>query len=151
MKVILQADVKGVGKKGEIVEVSDAYGRNVLIRKGQGVEANSRSMNDLKLQKANEEKVAAENLAAAQELAKELDGASVTLKVKTGEGGRLFGSVSSKEIADAIREQLGHDVDKKKIQLSAPIKATGLTTVPVRLHTKVTAKVGVNVESLKTS
>ena len=148
MKVILYADVKGVGKKGEIVEVSDSYARNVLIRKGQGVEANSKSMNDLKLQKANEEKVAAENLANAQELARKLDGASVTLKVKTGEGGRLFGSVSSKEIADAIKEQLGYDVDKKRIQLTAPIKATGLTSIPIRLHTKVTAKVGVNVESL---
>ena len=148
MKVILYADVKGVGKKGEIVEVSDSYARNVLIRKGQGVEANSKSMNDLKLQKANEEKVAAENQANAQELARKLDGASVTLKVKTGEGGRLFGSVSSKEIADAIKEQLGYDVDKKRIQLTAPIKATGLTSIPIRLHTKVTAKVGVNVESL---
>ena len=148
MKVILQADVKGVGKKGEVVDVSDAYARNVLLRKGQGVEANSRSMNDLKLQKANEEKLAAENLAAAKELGKKLEGASVTLKVKTGEGGRLFGSVSSKEVADAILDQLGIEVDKKKVQLSGPIKAIGETSVPVRLHTQVTANVKVNVESL---
>ena len=148
MKVILQADVRGVGKKGEIVEVSDAYARNVLLKKGQGVEANSRSMNDLKLQKANEEKVAAENLAAAQELAGKIEGATVTLKVKSGEGGRLFGSVSSKEIADAIQEQLGFAVDRKKVQLAGPIKAIGETTVPVRLHTKVTANVKVVVESL---
>ena len=148
MKVILQADVKGVGKKGEVVEVSDAYARNVLLRKGQGVEANSRSMNDLKLQKANEEKLAAENLALAKELGKKLEGASVTLKVKTGEGGRLFGSVSSKEVADAILDQLGIEVDKKKVQLSGPIKAIGETSVPVRLHTQVTANVKVNVESL---
>ncbi len=148
MKVILLSDVKGVGKKGEVVEVSDAYARNVLLRKGQGVEANSRSMNDLKLQKANEEKVAAENLAAAKELAGKLDGAQVVLKVKTGEGGRLFGSVSSKEVADAIKDQLGHEVDKKKVMLAGPIKAIGETTVPVRLHTKVTANVRVLVESL---
>ena len=148
MKVILLADVKGVGKKGEVVEVSDAYARNVLMRKGQGVEANSRSMNDLKLQKANEEKVAAENLAAAKEIAGKLDKAAVTLKVKTGEGGRLFGSVSSKEVADAIHDQLGIDVDKKKVQLDGPIKAIGETSVPVRLHTKVTANVRVIVESL---
>ena len=148
MKVILQADVKGVGKKGEVVEVSDAYARNVLLRKGQGVEANNRSMNDLKLQKANEEKLAAENLALAKELGKKLEGASVTLKVKTGEGGRLFGSVSSKEVADAILDQLGIEVDKKKVQLSGPIKAIGETSVPVRLHTQVTANVKVNVESL---
>ena len=148
MKVILQADVKGVGKKGQIVEVSDAYARNVLLRKGLGVEANNRSMNDLKLQKANEEKVAAENLAAAQELAGKIDGAQVVLKVKTGEAGRLFGSVSSKEVADAIKDQLGYDVDKKKVILSGPIKAIGETTVPVKLHTKVTANIKVLVESL---
>ncbi len=148
MKVILLADVKSVGKKGEIVEVSDAFARNVLLRKKQAVEANGKTMNDLKLQNANAEKVAAENYAAAQELAKKLEGASVTLKVKTGEGGRLFGSISTKEIAEAINEQLGFDIDRKKVQLSGPLKTIGETTVPIKLHTKVTAQMKVVVESL---
>ena len=148
MKVILLADVKSVGKKGEIVEVSDAFARNVLLRKKQAVEANGKTMNDLKLQNANAEKVAAENYAAAQELAKKLEGASVTLKVKTGEGGRLFGSISTKEIAEAINEQLGFDIDRKKVQLSGPLKTIGEATVPIKLHTKVTAQMKVVVESL---
>ena len=148
MKVILLADVKSVGKKGEIVEVSDAFARNVLLRKKQAVEANGKTMNDLKLQNANAEKVAAENYAAAQELAKKLEGSSVTLKVKTGEGGRLFGSISTKEIAEAINEQLGFDIDRKKVQLSGPLKTIGETTVPIKLHTKVTAQMKVVVESL---
>ena len=96
MKIILLQDIKTVGKKGEVVEVNDAYARNVLIRKKQAVEANNRTMNDLKLQTANAEKVAAENYAAAQELAKKLENGSVTVKVKTGEGCKLFGSISSK-------------------------------------------------------
>ena len=141
MKVILLADVKTVGKKGEIVEVSDAFARNVLLRKKQAVEANSRTMNDLKLQNANAEKVAAENYASAQELAKKLEASSITLKVKTGEGGKLFGSISTKEIAEAINEQLGIEIDKKKVQL-------GESTVPIKLHTKVTAQMKVVVESL---
>lgn len=148
MKVILLEDVKSVGKKGEVVEVSDAYARNVLLRQKKGVEASSRTMNDLKLQKANAEKVAAENLAAAQDLAKKLEKASITLKVKTGEGGKLFGSVSSKEIADAIKDQLGYDVDKKKIQLDGPLKTIGESKISIRLHSKVTAMLKVIVESL---
>ena len=145
MKVILLEDVKSVGKKGEIVEVSDAYARNVLIRGKKGVEANSRSLNDLKLQKANDEKLAAENLAAAKELAAQIDKSSIDLKVKVGEGGRLFGSISSKEIAEAAQEQLGLSIDKKKIQLGSPLKALGTTKVPVRLHPKVTAQLTVNI------
>lgn len=148
MKVILLADVKTVGKKGEIVEVSDAYARNVLLRKKQAVEVNNRTMNDLKLQNANAEKVAAENYAAAQELAKKLESASVTLKVKTGEGGKLFGSISTKEIAEAVHEQLGLEIDRKKVQLASPIKTVGESTVPIKLHQKVTAQVKVLVESL---
>ncbi|MBQ6322662.1 MAG: 50S ribosomal protein L9 [Lachnospiraceae bacterium] len=148
MKVILLADVKNVGKKGDVAEVSDAYARNVLLRKKLGVEVSGKTMNDLKLQKANEEKVAAENLAAAQELAKKLENAKVTLQVKVGEGGKLFGSISSREIADAAKTQLGLDIDKKKIQLSAPIKTIGTTTVPIKLHTKVNASLDVLVEAL---
>ena len=146
MKVILLEDVKSTGKKGEVVEVSDAFARNVLFRKKQAVEATGKNMNDLKLQKANKDKVDAENLAAAQELGKKIEAASITLKMKTGEGGRLFGSISSKEIAEAVKSQLGYEVDKKKVQLSAPIKGLGQIKVPVRLHTNVTAQLTVIVE-----
>lgn len=148
MKVILLEDVKTLGKKGEVVEVSDAYARNVLLKKKQGLEATSANLNDLKLKKANQEKVAAENLATAQELAKKLENASVTLKVKAGEAGRLFGSISSKEIAEAVKEQLGYEIDKKKILLTNPLKSLGTMDVPIKLHTKVTAELKVNVESL---
>lgn len=148
MKVILLEDVKSVGKKGDVVEVSDAYARNVLLRKKQGVEASGKNMNDLKLQKANDEKVAAENLAAAKELAQKLEGSQITLKVKAGEGGKIFGSVSGKEVAEAIRSQLGIDIDKKKVLLSGPIKGVGTTEVPVKLHSKVTAQLKVTVEAL---
>ena len=148
MKVILLADVKTVGKKGEIVEVSDAFARNVLLKKNQAVEANNRTMNDLKLRSANEEKVAAENLAAAKELAAKLEKSSVTVRVKTGENGRLFGSISGTEIADAAAEQLGLEIDRKKVQLASPIKTLGETMVPIRLHTQVTAQLKVIVESL---
>ena len=128
--------------------MSDAFARNVLLRKKQAVEANSRTMNDLKLQNANAEKVAAENYASAQELAKKLEASSITLKVKTGEGGKLFGSISTKEIAEAINEQLGIEIDKKKVQLTSPLKTIGESTVPIKLHTKVTAQMKVVVESL---
>ena len=148
MDVILLEDVKAVGKKGEIVEVSDGYARNVLLKKKQGVEATGKNRNDLKLQKANQEKVAAENLAAAQELGKKLEAASITLKVKVGEGGRLFGSISNKEVAEAVKEQLGYEIDKKKIQLNNPIKSVGTMEAAIKLHTKVTALLKVNVESL---
>ncbi len=148
MKVILLEDVKAVGKKGEIVEVSDGYARNVLLKKKQGVEATGKNRNDLKLQKANQEKVAAENLAAAQELGKKLEAASITLKVKVGEGGRLFGSISNKEVAEAVKEQLGYEIDKKKIQLNNPIRSVGTMEAAIKLHTKVTALLKVNVESL---
>ena len=148
MKVILLEDVKSVGKKGDVVEVSDAYARNVLLRKKQGVEASGKNMNDLKLQKANDEKVAAENLAAAQELAKKLEGSQVMLKVKAGEGGKIFGSVSGKEVAEAIKSQLGIDIDKKKVLLPSPIKGVGTMEVPVKLHSKVTAQLKVTVEAL---
>ena len=148
MKVILLEYIKNVGKKGEVVEVNDSFGRNVLLRKKQAVEASGRTLNDLKLQKANDEKVAAENLEAAKELAAKLEKAEVVLKVKTGEGGRLFGSISSKEIADAVREQTGLTIDKKKVVLSSPLKTLGKTTVPVKLHTKVTADLKVSIEAL---
>ena len=145
MKVILTEDVKSLGKKGEIVNVSDGYARNFILPKKLGIEATSKNINDLKLQKQNEEKVAQEHLEAAQELAKKLEAAKVELKIKTGEGGRTFGSVSSKEIAIAVKEQLGYDLDKKKIQIKEAIRTPGMHLVPVKLHQKVTAELKVHV------
>lgn len=143
MKVILLQDVKSLGKKGDEVKVSDGYARNMILPKGLGVEANSKNKNDLKLKKANEEKIAKENLEAAQAFAKEIEAKSVSLSIKVGEGGRVFGSVSAKEIAEAAKEQLGFDIDKKKMQLASPIKSLGTTIVPIRLHPKVTAELKV--------
>jgi len=145
MKVILLQDVKSLGKKGDVVEVSEGYARNMLLKKGIGKEATGQNMNDLKLQKANAEKVAREALAAAQALAAEMKDKKITVAVKAGEGGRVFGSVSSKEIAEEIKKQLGYDIDKKKIILENPIKALGVTNIAIRLHTKVTAEIGVHV------
>ena len=143
MKVILLEDVKSLGKKGDIVNVSDGYGRNMILPKKLGVLATPENMNNLKLQKANAEKVAQENLEAAQAFAKELESKDVILTLKVGEGGRTFGSVSSKEISEAAKEQLNLDIDKKKLQLSAPIRNLGVTQVPVRLHPKVTGSLKV--------
>ena len=114
-------------------------------KKNLGLEANGKNLNDLKLQKQNEEKVAQEHLEAAQELAKKLEATKVELKIKTGEGGRTFGSVSSKEIAIAVKEQLGYDLDKKKIQIKEAIRTPGMHLVPVKLHQKVTAELKVHV------
>ncbi|MGI6007736.1 MAG: 50S ribosomal protein L9 [Ruminococcus sp.] len=146
MKVILVQDVKSLGKKGDIVNVSDGYARNMLLPKKLGVEANAKNMNDLKLAKAHDAKVAAEQLEAAQQLKEQLEKSQVTVSIKVGEGGRTFGSVSSKEIADAVKEQLGIDVDKKKLQLENPVKELGTTMVAVKLHTKVTASLKVVVK-----
>ena len=145
MKVILLQDVKAHGKKGQIVEVSDGYARNFIIPKKLGVEATSKNLNDLKLQKANADKVAQEQLEAAQELAKVLETKEIVVKMKSGEGGRTFGSISSKEIATAAKEQCGLELDKKKIQLPEAIKSLGVYEVNVKLHTKVTGKLKVKV------
>lgn len=146
MKVILIEDVKSLGKKGDIVNVSDGYARNALFPKKLGLEATPKNINDLKLQKAHVEKVAKEALADAKAFAAELATKEVQVSIKVGEGGRTFGSVSSKEIAEAARAQLGYDLDKKKIQLSTPIKALGTTTVGIKLHPKVTAELKVVVK-----
>ena len=139
MKVILLEDVKALGKKGEIVNVSDGYARNCILPKKLGLEATSKNLNDLKLKKANDAKVAQEQLEEAQALGKKIEAGKVELAIKVGEGGRAFGSVSSKEIAAAVKEQMGYDIDKKKIQLKDAIKTLGTHTVPVKLHPKVTA------------
>ena len=135
MKVILLQDVKKVGKKGELVEAADSYARNVLLRQKLAVEANGKTMNDLKLRKANERK----------EL---LEKSSVTVLAKTGEGDRLFGSISGKEIADAAKEQLGVELDRRKIVVDTPIKSIGTMEVAVKLHPQVKAALTVKVERL---
>lgn len=146
MKVILLEDVKSVGKKGELVNVSDGYARNFILKKKLGIEATPKNLNDLKLQKQNEAKVAAENLADAQEFAKEIATKSIEVAIKAGQDGKVFGSVSTKEIATAAKEQLGYDLDKKKMQLKEPIKNIGTYMVPIRLHQKVTAELKVIVK-----
>lgn len=146
MKVILLEDVKSIGKKNEVVNISDGYARNVIFKKNLGVEATKKNLNDLKLRQQNDEKVAAEKLAAAQAFAKEIAEKSVEISIKVGQDGRVFGSVSTKEIAAAANEQLNYDLDKKKMQLKEPIKNTGTYLVPVRLHPKVTAELKVIVK-----
>lgn len=146
MKVILLQDVKSLGKQDQIVDVSDGYARNMLLPKKLGIEATSKNMNDLKLKKAHEDKVAAEVLAEAQALGAQIEKESVILPIKMGENGRTFGSISSKEIAEAIKSQLGHDIDKKKIVMKDAIKAPGTRTVGIKLHAKVTAELTVKIE-----
>ena len=144
MEVVLLEDVKALGKKGQVVKVNDGYARNFILPKKLGVEATSKNLNDLKLQKANAEKVAAEQLAEAKKLA-EIDKMSVTVSIKAGEGGRAFGSVSTKEIAKAAKDQLKLDIDKKKMVLPEPIKSIGSFEVPIKLHKEVTARLSVKV------
>ena len=146
MKVILLQDVKALGKKGEVVNVNAGYARNFILPKKLGVEANGKNLNDLKLQKNNEAKVAQEHLDAAKKLAEELKAGKVVLTMKVGEGGRTFGSVSSKEIAEAVKEQMHLDIDKKKIQLKEQIKTLGTHIVSVKLHPEVTAELNVSVK-----
>ena len=146
MKVILKEDIKSLGKQGEIVDVSDGYARNFILKKGKGVEANSKNLNDLKLKKSNEEKIAKENKEAAEKLAGELKAGQILLKIKVGEGGKAFGSVSAKEIAAAVKEQMGLDVDKKKIQLKETLKTLGTHNVPIKLHPEVTAELKVEIK-----
>lgn len=145
MEVILLEDVKSLGKKGEIVKVSDGYARNFILPKKLGVEKTAKAMNELNQAKAAEEKRQREILESAEELAKAIKAKSITLSIKSGEGGRTFGSVSTKEIAAAIKEQLGLEVDKKKLQLAEPIRSLGTVHVPVKLHPKVTAELTVKV------
>ncbi len=145
MKIILLEDVKTLGKKGDIVNVSDGYARNAILPKKLGVEATAKNLNDLKLQNQHADKVAAENLEKAKELAREVEQQKVVIKIKSGDGGKIFGSVSTKEIAQAAKEQTGLDLDKKKMQLTDPIKALGTYEVLVKLHPQVTTKLTVQV------
>ncbi len=143
MKVILSEDVKTLGKKGDVVNVSDGYARNMLLPRKLGVEATPKNLNDLKLKKAHQQKLAQDNLEAAREFARNLEGKEIVLTLKVGENGKTFGSISAKEISDAAQEQIGMTLDKKKLQLESPIKSLGVTEVPLRLHPEVTGTVKV--------
>ena len=147
MKVILLKDVKALGKKGDIVEVSDGYGRNFIIPSKTGVIADNKNLNTLKLQKQNEEKIAQEKLEEAQALKEKIEQVKLTLKVKSGSDGRTFGSVSTKEVQEALKAQAGIEVDKKKFSVDVPMKNLGGYDVNVRLHKDVTAVLHVSVVS----
>ena len=146
MQVILLEDVKSLGKKGQTVNINDGYARNFILPKKLGIEATPKNLNDLKLKKANEEKLAKELLENAKVFAEELKEKSITVTIKTGEGGKTFGSVSTKEIAAAVKSQLGIDIDKKKLHLEEPIRTLGVTIVPYKVHPQVTAQLTVKVK-----
>ena len=148
MKVILLEDVKSLGKKGDVVKVSDGYARNMLFPKKLGIEATAGNMKNLEQKRKIDEKNAAEELKKAQEFAKDLETKSVTVGIKVGTGGKTFGSVSTKEIADAAKKQLGIEIDKKKMVLASPLRELGETQVPVKVHPKVTANLKVIVKEI---
>lgn len=146
MKIILIQDVKKLGKKGEIIEVNDGYARNYILPRKLGIEANNKNLNDLKLQKMKEEKDAQKILDEAKELAEKIGSQVVTVKMKAGEGGKVFGSVSAKEIAETMKKQNALEIDKKKIQLPEPIRSFGFHEVGIKLHPQVTGTLRVKVE-----
>ena len=148
MEVILLEDIRNVGKKGDQVKLKDGYARALLAKK-QVVEATAKNKNELKLQQAHEDKLARERLENAQKLAEKISGTSVTVGLRCGKDGKIFGSVSSKEIAEACKEQLDLEVDKKKLVLPEPIKELGKIVVPLKLHPQVTASLNVIVEEQK--
>jgi large subunit ribosomal protein L9 len=148
MKVLLLADVKSLGKKDDIVNVSDGYARNMLFPKKLAVAATPKNMKDVELKKKNEARIEAEKLKEAQAFAEDLSKKSVTVGIKIGSGGRAFGSVSTKEIAEAAKEQLGVELDRKKMNLESPLRELGESTVQVRVHPKVTANLKVIVKEI---
>ncbi|SEF51748.1 50S ribosomal protein L9 [Lachnospira multipara] len=145
MEVILLEEVKTLGKKGQIVKINDGYARNFVLPKKLGIEATAQNLNDLKLANKRAEKEAAEELAAAKELAKKVEESTVTVSMKTGEGGKTFGTISTKEVAEAAKKQLGLEIDKKKMKLDEPIKTLGSHIITVKLHKEVSAKLTVKV------
>lgn len=146
MKVLLTEDVKKLGKKGEIVEVSDGYAKNYILPQKLGMEATKAIQNEWQVRKGSEANRKEKEKQEALALAKELTGKSVTIRTKAGEGGRLFGSITTKEVAELIHQQLGLEVDKKKLTLNAAVKAIGQYTVSIRLHTEATAEILLKVE-----
>ncbi|MDD5823258.1 MAG: 50S ribosomal protein L9 [Firmicutes bacterium] len=149
MQVIMLKDVKGTGKKGDIVKVSDGFARNRLIPGGMALEATPQNLKAIEREKANHEKKVAEETAAAKEIAAKISAEPIVVKTKVGDAGKVFGSITSMNIADAIKEQTGVEIDKKKIVLDKPIKETGVSKVEVKLYTGVTASVEVKVEGTK--
>lgn len=149
MQVILKKDIKGTGKEGDIVKVSDGYARNKLIPGGLAVEATNQNKKAIEREKAANAAKIAEEKAAAEDLRKKLTAKPITVKTKVGEAGKIFGSVTSMNIADAIGEQLGENVDKKKIVLDKPIKEVGIHTIEVKLYSDVNAKIEVKIEGSK--
>jgi len=146
MKVIFLKDVKGKGKKGEVKNVADGYAHNFLIKQGLAVEANSTNVSTLEGQKKKQEKLAAEELEAAKALKDKIEKITVELSAKAGEGGRLFGSITSKQIAEELQKKHQIKIDKRKIELEDAIRALGYTKVPVKLHTEVLASLNVHVK-----
>ncbi|MDO5775508.1 MAG: 50S ribosomal protein L9 [Eubacteriales bacterium] len=144
MQVILITDVKSLGKKGTIVNVNDNYARNYIIPHKLGIEANKANLNDLKLQNANMEKLEAARVANAKDMKAAIDGKKVNVAIKTGKDGKLFGSVTNKEVAEAIKKTFNVDIDKKKIVMEA-LKTSGEHAVNVKLHKDIAATVTVNV------
>ncbi len=145
MKVVLLEDVKSLGKKDDIVDVKEGYARNFLFTKNLGAPADAKNLNDVKLRKAREEKLAAEKLAEAKDMAGKLENSTLTCRVKAGKDGRVFGSVSSKEIAEEMKKQNGLDIDKKKLVIAEPIKNLGTYKINIKLHPEVTAVLTVDV------
>lgn len=148
MKVILTAEVKSLGKKGKICEVSDGYARNFLFPKGLAVEATQGNLNDLASKKANEDRKKAKEKQDAQALAEKLSSITVEVHTKIGEGGRLFGSVTNKEIAEALKSKYGVEIDKRKLEVKEPIKALGSYSIPTKLHPEVSAQLKVEVKAI---
>ena len=146
MKVILLKDVKGTGKKGEIKEVSDGYARNFLLKKGVAVEANQANMKELDEKSKSKERKALIEYEEAVLLGKQMENVNIQIEVKSGEGGRLFGSITSKEIAEQLKKQKNIDIDKRKILMDEPIRTLGSTLVEIKLHQKVTTKSRVDVK-----
>lgn len=148
MQVILIEDVKSLGKKGEIVKVSDGYANNFILKKNLGLEATPKNLNDLKLQKAAEVKRAQEEYEAAQAYAEELATKKIVLSIKVGKNGRTFGSVSGKEIVEEMKKQINVSIDKKKLVLPEPIKTPGIFDIPIKLHQKVTGTIKVEIKEV---
>ena len=146
MKVILLKDVKGTGKKNEVKEVSDGYARNYLLPKKLAVPADNTNMKELNEKNKSKELKAQKEYEEAVELGKKMEDMSVTIYSKAGEGGRLFGSITSKDIADQLKKQHGVEVDKRKVSLDEPIRVLGSRFVEVKIHQKVTTKIRVDVK-----
>ena len=145
MQIILLEDVRSLGKKGTVVKVNDSYGRNHIIPRKLGEEANAANLNDLKLQNANMEKLEAAKMQSAREVKEKLDGKTFTVRIKAGKDGRTFGSVTGKEVAKAIMDEAKIEIDKKKIVME-PIKALGQQHVKLKLHKDINAEIIVKVE-----